>query len=55
MTWGQLKTILDENRRIAEEEKAQAVTKCPECAFNELKENKTKVLLCPICGWTGRR
>lgn len=55
MTWQQLKEIIDENRKSAEEEASQPIGECPNCAFNELKENKDKVLSCPICGWTGRR
>jgi len=53
MTWQQLKNIIDENR--AEAEKPKKTSNCPECGFTQLKENKDKVLLCPICGWTGRR
>jgi len=55
MTWQQLKEILDENQKIVEEEKTKSITQCPECGFNELRENKEEDLLCPICGWTGRR
>jgi rubrerythrin len=55
MGWQQLKQAIDANRKEAEDEASQPITECPECGFNELKENKNKALLCPICGWTGRR
>lgn len=55
MGWQQLKEILENNREETAEEKAREITECPNCGFNELKENKNKDLCCPICGWTGGR
>lgn len=54
MAWQQLKDMADENRKAAEEE-TKPITECPQCGFNELKENQYKTLHCPICGWTGGR
>ncbi len=53
MSYEQLKTILDENRKIARDEEAEPTTKCPDCAYVPLKENKDGLKHCPICGWTG--
>lgn len=55
MGFEQLKNMIDENRKAAEEEATKPITECPQCSFNELKENKSKTLHCPICGWTGGR
>lgn len=54
MSWDQLKAILKENREIAQEAAATPGTKCPDCAFVPLRENKNGQKLCPICGWRGR-
>jgi rubrerythrin len=51
MGYQQLKEILDENRRIAEQEAQKPITECPECGFVPLKENRKGEKLCPICGW----
>ena len=55
MGYQQLKEMIDQNRKEAEEEKTRPITKCPDCDFPSLKENKSKALCCPICGWTGGR
>lgn len=55
MGWQQLKEIINENKKIGEEEKLQPIVECPECGFMPLKEDTNKDLLCPICGWEGRR
>jgi len=54
MSWNKLKQILDDNRRIIEEEKDKEINQCPECAYVPLKMNKHGVKLCPMCGWKGR-
>lgn len=54
MSWEQLEAILKENREKAREEAEAPVTKCPDCAYFSLIENKHGEKLCPICGWRGR-
>ncbi|MBA7602025.1 hypothetical protein ES703_09110 [subsurface metagenome] len=54
MSWEQLGTILKENRKIAKDEKAEPITKCPDCAYGPLKERENGDKCCPICGWRGR-
>ncbi len=54
MSWEQLEAILKDNRETAREEVAAPVTKCPDCAYTLLKENKYGVKCCPICGWRGK-
>jgi len=49
MTWQQLKEIKEENR-----EEKKEITSCPECDF-PLRENKHRDLLCPFCGWRGKK
>jgi predicted RNA-binding Zn-ribbon protein involved in translation (DUF1610 family) len=53
MGFQQLKSMIEENRKAAEQ--AKEISECPECGFNGLKQNSKKELLCPICGWTNRR
>ena len=55
MAWDELRQIIKENARAAEEEKSRPITECPECGWQGLKQNKNKELLCPICKWTERR
>ena len=53
MGYDQLKTILDSDRKQAEEEAKRPIAKCPVCAYVPLKVKATGEKLCPICGWTG--
>jgi len=53
MGWEQLRQILQENREELGNEKNK-ITLCPECLF-PLRENQKGDLLCPICGWRGKK
>jgi uncharacterized Zn finger protein (UPF0148 family) len=55
MSWDELKTILDENRRLCEEEKMAPLTLCPECSYPLQENSKTGQKGCPVCGWAGYR
>lgn len=55
MAWDELRQIIRENARAAEDENNRPITHCPECGWTGLKQNKSKELLCPICKWTDRR
>lgn len=52
MGWAQLKAILDQDRKQAEEEANRPITKCPVCDFVPIKTNSKGEKLCPICGWS---
>ena len=40
MGWQQLKEIIDESRKAAEEEAARPLTECPECCYTGLNQNQ---------------
>lgn len=54
MGFEQLKEIIKDNLKIAREEEMAPITKCPDCAWPVLKENKRGGKLCPICHWRSR-
>jgi len=54
MGWEQLRDILKENIEEQQKLRDQKTTECPECLF-PLRENQKGDLLCPICGWRGKK
>lgn len=52
MGYDQIKAILEQARKEAEDKARQPITSCPVCAYIPLKVNSRGEKLCPICGWT---
>ncbi len=51
MGYEQLKALIEQSRKEAEEAELQEVTQCPECDYTPLKVKNSGAKLCPICGW----
>ena len=52
MGWEQLRQILEDNRKQAEDEAVKEIVQCPRCAYIPLKTNSRGEKLCPVCLWT---
>ena len=52
MGFEQLKNIIEQSRKEAEEQAKKPITACPQCAYIPLKVISKGEKLCPICGWT---
>ena len=52
MSYEQLKNMIEQSRKEAEEQAKKPITQCPQCAYVPLKVNSRGQKLCPICNWS---